>query len=305
MKSTFDLLRFVNDQNIDHCVAGNKHCKIGWVQIHCPFCKGSQNYHLGIHLETGAWNCWRCGKKGLYDVLKKLLHHSNLSINEALNKYQSRSKRIIELDIKPQKKGSVNWPVGIVDGTPNKARDYLISRKFNPDKLTGIWKLRFTNHIGDYKLRVVAPIYHDGRMVSYQGRDYSGKSELRYKACRKADEIINHQTLLYGKWLSKTDECVVVEGIADVWRMGPGSVGLFGMAYTDEQILLLSRYKKIFILFDGEEAATERAHLLAFILKNIRPSIEIHIIEITDGDPGEMSQKDADYLMEQLLPWRK
>lgn len=297
MNTIFDASRFFKDYNINHATSGNKHCSPGWIHIHCPFCK-SNNYHLGFNIISGAWNCWRCGKHGLYSILKELLGY-NQNINEIIKRYQGNIKQVYETRIRPSADKKLLFPAGIIESIPERAKQYLISRKFDHELLERIWKLKYTGPLGDYKFRIIAPIYSNGKLQSYQGRDYTGKSKLRYKACRKENEAQSHQELLYGEWLIKRNTTLIVEGIADAWRMGPGALATFGMAFTDSQILKMCSYKRLFILFDGEEKAIKQAYKLAGILRSLK-KVEVHIIELESGDPGEMDQDEADYLMKDI-----
>lgn len=295
----FNAIKFFEDNGIDYRTKGSAKCTAGWVNIKCPLCQGS-DFYLGFHLESGAWKCWRCGTHGLHQVLKAILGDSSPFIRQTIERYTVGFITPTATVLEVKKRSQVKLPQGIVSEIPKKAKEYLLSRKFDPELLTKTWHLDYTGPLGDYKFRIIAPIYHEGKLVSYQGRDYTGKSLLRYKACRKEDEVMDHQHCLYGSWLVKGDSAVVVEGIADAWRMGPGAVATFGLAWTDNQFLLLSRYKRLFFLFDGEPQAIEEAYKLADIIKINNRNIEIHIVELEGGDPGEMDQDDANHLMKEL-----
>jgi len=67
-------------------------------------------------------------------------------------------------------------------------------------------------------------------------------------------------------------------------------------------VRLILAFKRIFILYDSEAQdpqAGEQARKLANSLTDGRRQVEI--IELAEGDPGEMDQKDADNLMGDLL----
>ncbi len=248
----FNILDFLSDYRIEHSTKSTN-CGAEWVQVKCPFCTGTPGLYLGIHIGMGACNCWRCGKHKLFDVIKAFVGSNHAVLSDIREKYGKSINRSVQSVVPIRRPEKLRMPAGIMEGVPKKAFDYLIDRKFDPDKLIEIWKLSFTGPVGSYKFRIIAPIIHDRMMVSYQGRDYTGKSELRYKACRKDDELRDHQHCLYGSWLVRGNSVVVVEGIADAWRMGPGAVATFGVAYTVAQLNLISRYRDIFLLFDGDE----------------------------------------------------
>ena len=303
MKQVFDALRFLVDYRIDFRTDGNKHCSPGWVNIHCPFCAGGKDYHLGIHLTGSGCCCWRCGKKKLWDVIKAITGPSQAVLTQIKERYyRSGNQGIRAKETSLLTASSVKLPKGIVEGIPNRAQLYLEGRNFDPEQLTKTWNLQYTGPIGSYKFRIVAPIYlPDGTLISYQGRDYTGRAGLRYKACRKEEEVIPHQDCLYGEGLVHSAHIIVVEGIADAWRLGPGAVACFGIAFTSAQVERLAQYQRVTIIFDGEERAMAQAHLLSQWLKGIDSKIDVQIIEIMEGDPAELDQWDADKLMYDLL----
>ena len=171
--------------------------------------------------------------------------------------------------------------------------------KFDPKKLIHEWNLKGTLFLGAYKFRIIAPIYFQGKLVSYQGRDITEKSPLRYKTCPKTLEILHHKHCLYGIDKAKSDYIVVTEGITDVWRLGPGAVATFGIQWNLEQAKLLMNYKRVFIMFDKQPQAKQQAEKLANFLA--LTSIEVHIITLDNSDdPAEMTQYEADKLMTDL-----
>ena len=292
----FDIVRFFVDFKVDFRTQGHKHCSAGWANMSCPFCRGNKGFHLGIHMETGGCKCRRCGPKKLWDVIKAIVGQSPPLLAQIKSKYQTTGRGTRANDLTPNKRSSLKFPPGIIE-MPDQASAYLQGRKFDPVKLAETWGFKFTGPVGKYKFRIIAPIYHDGRLVSYQGRDYTGKSDLRYKACAKEDEVRDHKNCLYGSWLVREKHVVVVEGIADAWRFGPGAVATFGISFTDAQIALLAEYEKVTIVFDDDPQAVLQAGVLGELLKNINPNIDVQIVTIQDGDPGELPQWEADKLM--------
>ena len=66
-----------------------------------------------------------------------------------------------------------------------------------------------------------------------------------------------------------------------------------------EQVLQLAKiHDKFFMLFDEEPQAQEQARVLATKLKALGKEVYIEKIK---GDPGDMRQEDADYLVKQLM----
>ena len=98
----------------------------------------------------------------------------------------------------------------------------------------------------------------------------------------------------------KGDSVVVVEGITDAWRLGPGAVATFGIQFTLMQVILLRQFESKYIMFDSADPqAIKQAEKLADYLSGFPGHVEI--IETHCGDPAELTQKEADALMGELL----
>lgn len=296
----FDFISFATDYGLNWVDHGHKHCRPGWVQTPCPFCTGNPGHHLGYNTNGGFFTCWRCGFHSNLEVVK---HSAEVDWTEArviLNEYNNhyidnkghkpkKNKRITHVKL-PQLTGPLK----------KQHKTYLRKRGYDPDKLANEWELLGTGPVGPYKHRIIAPITFNGTLVSYQGRDYTGKSSLRYKACKQENELIDHKNILYGIDKVKGLKCVLVEGITDVWRLGPGAIATFGIKYKPSQFQLIwERFNTVYIMFDDDPQAQEQAEILAYEL-TIMFDINVEICLIS-GDPGDLSQKKADRYMRELL----
>jgi DNA primase len=152
----------------------------------------------------------------------------------------------------------------------------------------------------------MAPIIFNGQLVSYQGRDVTGKQQAKYKACREEDEVLSHKHILYGwdKVPVGLKSCLVVEGVTGVWRFGYGSLGTFGVEYSSSQIRLLAeRFEKIYLLFDEDEAG-ERAtnNMTADLSAMGKDVVALEFYnENFNIDSGNFPQSLADSMMVQIL----
>lgn len=184
----------------------------------------------------------------------------------------------------------------------DRHKRYLERRKFDADELETLWDLRGTGPIGPFKLRIIAPIYFGGNIVSFQGRDITGKSQLPYKACPMDLEVRHHKRCLYGIDKVKRDGVVIVEGITDVWRLGPGAVATFGLGYTRAQLKLLNGFARKYIMFDSEDVqAMKQAEVMAASLSGFdQLDGVVEILDIGKRDPAMLGQREAIKLMEEL-----
>jgi DNA primase len=140
---------------------------------------------------------------------------------------------------------------------------------------------------GDYKYRIIAPIYFARRMVSFVGRDVSEEARDTYLNCPNQDSIIPAKRCLYN--IDSVDKvALIVEGITDVWRIGRGTVATLGVEFTKAQINQLTGLDKVFVMFDAGRQATNMAHRLAAAATSVVKSVEV--IEMTTGDPDKLPE---------------
>ena len=298
-----NVIQILRDYNITHQVDGSKTTR-GFVNIHCPFCVGSKNYHLGIELDGKVAHCWRCGTHSTRKVFETILRLPPTQIQSILRKYGGQSQ-VPEKRFKIRKKEH-RLPT---DTGPLEERHkrYLRQRNFDPEDVKGTWGILATGPMSlldgvDYKHRILAPIYWDGKPVSFQARDITGKHPSKYMACPEERELIKHKSILYGRQEEWDDVGICVEGIPDVWRLGTKSFATFGIEYTNRQVREMARvFRRIIILFDEDAAAQAQAQKLrAALLFRGREAV----IEQISGDPGSLDAKAAKQLVKKFFSLR-
>jgi hypothetical protein len=286
--------KFYADQKITVAPSYHKHNRPGWVNTKCHFCSGNPGYHLGFNLRSGYFTCHRCGWHPIDKVIEAITGIKGKNNQKPLlAKYYTG--KIDDEDKKIIRPSSLSLPDGI-GPMMRRHKIYLMNRNYDPLKLEKDWGLLGTNHIGNYKFRIVAPIEFEYQLVSYQGRDITGKTDLRYKACSEDEEVVSHKHVLYGWDKAVGDRCLVVEGITGAWRFGFGSLATFGAEYKQSQVrLIASRYKTVFLLMDMDEAGRRAADSLETKLSIL--GCDTHNLELSYGDSGDVPQDTADYFM--------
>lgn len=302
-----NLKQLLIDYNISFSEEG-KHSEEKWIQVQCPYCISpttGKKKHGGFNIKKEYYHCWKCGWKPLTSILSLLLNTTTRQIKILLKKYKG------EIISTTEQEEIIKQPFRLPDycaEMTSRHRQYLEKRKFNSWQLEREWGLLGTSHHGDYKLRIIAPIFLDNKMVSYQGRDITDKSPIRYKACKINTEIIHYKHIVYGfdklRETKHKDRCIIVEGITGAWRLGSGTVATFGINFTQQQILFLIKrqIKTAFIMYDPEEKAQEQAEQLSHLLSGL--GIETKIIDISKeegDDPGELSTEKAQLISKELL----
>jgi len=294
-----NIIQLYQDFHITFQTEGHKHCRPGWVNTICPFCIGNPGLHLGAPLSGTHFYCWRCGAHSVPQTLSKLLH---ISYEQALAIQKQYGGYSGEKPEKPMKTKRFKFPSNVVDLLPSHKK-YLSKRGFNPEKIEAEWGVSSLGPIClldgiYYSHRILAPILWGGNAVSFQARDVTGKSSLKYIACPQARETYHHKHILYGRQDEWTRKGICVEGITDAWRFGIMAFATFGIEFTREQIREMKKhFDFVYVIFDDEPQAVIKAEMLVAELRfRGVGAMRVPIV----GDPGGMAQGDADDLVKSL-----
>jgi len=306
-----DIIRLYQDRHIPYKLEGHKHVRAGWVGVPCCYCQGNPGFHLGYSISgqfAGRFVCWRCGAHPVKETLSKLLNVPEHDLSEIFREYGGKGSSASYLPVESKtnvRKKAFKYPGGISPLLRHHAA-YLERRGFDPEKLVAEWGIFSTGPLApletggkiiDYKHRVMIPIEWEGKTVSFQGRDVTGRHKLKYMACPKERELIEHKRILYGR--APGDMAVLVEGVTDVWKLGEGAICCFGVKFKLPQIRVMAKWRKrIFVLFDPDQAGQDAAGKIRAEL-GFR-GIEVIVLPGTEVDPGDMKQADADSLMRDL-----
>lgn len=295
----FDPIAYLQDRNIEYFESG-KNVSKGWVNIQCPFCQDHSN-HLGINLESKLISCWVCGIKGPVTKLIQEIESCNpyqarLILKGFTRDFSSDPYQDIPSNKNPARnlnKGvlerKISWPKGAVSEFPRSYLRFLLKRRVPPRKTILKYKLKAGLNTGEYKFRIVIPVFLNHQIITFVGRDITGKAREAYKNHPEEKSILSVKKLLY-----RIDETkgniILVEGIIDCWRIGDGSCATFGTKVTKEQInlLLYKKVKRIFLLPDAD--AIDEWEDLADQLSPIFDHVEL--IKLSKGDPADLKRKD-------------
>jgi len=284
------LEEFLQKHHITYCTEGNTHCRPGWIQIHCPFC-GDQNFHLGIPITGSIGHCWICGKHSLWEIVRKHTGKS-IKIPQELNQQKRNS-------IEPTPTQRVFIPLETQPLT-EQARQYLLIRGFPPDDLALTWGLQSTATWDKYANRIYIPVLDQKQTTTYTTRAIVPGTKAKYLTAPRESSLVNIKDTLYGEWLipKQCDFVLVVEGPADAWRMGPGTVATYGVSLTEAQKMRLRTYKQIFLFFDNDLPGQRAADLLQEQLHQQH----IYRLSLPTGiqDPGEILPEDVPRIWEQI-----
>jgi 5S rRNA maturation endonuclease (ribonuclease M5) len=296
------------DFGIPYATEGHKHTRDGWINIACPFCTGNAGLHLGFHLEDEYYVCWRCGGHSITDTLAKVLNMSYKEIPGIIRQY---SGKVVVRHTKEQKVRlkAFKLPEPLLPDFTAAHINYLIRRGFDPDEIKQEWKVQASGMYCkldklDFKWRLIIPIYWNGKIVNFQGRDITDKAPQKYLACPEERELINIKKTLYGQQQYWHNLGIGVEGVTDVWKIGRAGVGLYGVKYKPTQVRLIAKqFKRFFVLFDPDRAGQTKARQLVAELRF--RGVEAYNYKLPEEvDPGSLSYENARVLVKELKTYK-
>ena len=307
-----NVTQLYKDYNIHIAQSGERHYRYNWINTSCPFCSGNKGNHLGYSIKDDYFRCHRCGFKTHKEVILALTNKPANKVLKLLKKYKGKAT------YQKQKKVVVEKPKTLVEPsnlTPLNSfhRKYLENRNFDVDYLIDTFELQSTSPISkldkyDYSNRIYYPIYHNNDKVSFQTRTVNSKETVKYKTCPPEYETVFHKDILYGRQEFWCKTGIIVEGVTDVWRIGPYACATFGVKYSSNQVREIYRnFKRVAVMYDndknsktntGEENACKLIDELLFLgvdAFRVRP----------DSDPGNMTDDEAKYLVKQIIGGNK
>ena len=298
--SSFDIVSFLEDNDIYHRFSGENVGR-GWVGFQCPFCEGAKE-HGGVNLTHKNFSCFQCGETASPPkLIKQILNCSWAKAYDTVRKYSSRDTAMSSWAHTPTDKRRSQRPVhlpALTGPLSGPGGHYLTSRGFNPKAIEAKYGVKESGPLGDYRFRLIIPVYVNKKLVSFTSRDYTEKREPKYKEQPIKEAIIPVKDCLYNIDSVK-DKLLIVEGPADVWRMGDGAVSLLGIKCTEAQQEWLFRWWKYKTKFSGKKKVVllldpktrKAADKLYFTLTSfIR---DIKIVELSGRDPAELTQEEA------------
>ena len=284
----------------------------GCLTIHCPCCPDDDpdpSRHGNLNPADGSYSCWRCKGSHPSVVIARAAHISVQAASDLIRKYTTGVASVKREEVKMA--NSITLPGSYMPLDIH--RNYLEGRGFDVGELKFYHGIKFTGMMEkwegmNWQFRVIIPVFdRRNNLVSFQGRDVTGKQD-RYLFPPKEKQVRDCKTLLYGAELcGKKDALLVVEGVMDAWKLGAGAVCTFGSSVTQEQVLEMSHWRRVFLAFDNEPAAIEHARDVAKQLSSL--GTEAFIVNTDFGldsegnvrDVGDLSFSEAREFMKDVL----
>jgi len=290
----------------DHGIQTNGKPRRGlWLEVRCPFCS-DKGTHGAVNVKNGVYNCWKCGNHSMTEFVSMTSNTPN-SYKEVMNYLRPwlteaevyTTRKVIEdneRSVKVEKALRMpgKSPLGVA------MKDYLRSRGFRPKYMERMYGLKDGGMSGRWAWRLMIPVNVDGKTVAWQGRTIGRDNPLRYMASSLEESLMDIKDTVYNLDYVRDGKAILVEGVFDSWKIGPGSVALFGISLKDSQIKLLSeRLDEAYILFDPEKRAQEQAAVLARKLSNLGVKVTVlNMEDTTSEDPGDLTKAEVKQLRE-------
>jgi len=269
---------------------GTSHASKGWINVCCPYCGSGESHHMGFNVAHDYCNCFKCGHRNLRDALAQLLNMPEWSLDGVLEPYQGRASILSRLnEKKPPNKKKIElpgYPLSVAE------KNYLLGRRFDPKKLVRDFGIQGGGWVGEWKNRIIIPIYLGGKLASWTSRTIIEGREPRYKNLQNEKSVIDPKKIFFNLDNCSGKAAALLEGPFDVLRFGDGGICGFGITLTRVQLNYLSkRFKKLFILFDSGREAQKKAREHGMLLQG--QGVDVYLVDAFSDygckDAGEMS----------------
>ena len=289
----------------DYKVEYNNRVNRGWTNVTCPFCD-DKTFNGGFNNAGNYFHCWKCGAHDFKQALSRTINVPINEINGIIEEYAGRNVILNKLNNKKTSIKKIELPS---DTFTTMERKYLRERNFEPKYLHDKYKLVGGGIAGDWKYRIIIPLIYDGKIVSWTGRSILSKRQLqelkipRYKNLSIEKSVIDPKSILYNLDNCKNKVGVLTEGPFDVMRLGNDFFCSFGTQLTQAQISLIkSRFEKIFIMFDNEIEAQNKARKFGLQISSIGVDVELVDAygDFGKNDGGELTESEVQVIRKEL-----
>lgn len=279
----------------------------GWINTNCPYCDTKINsFNMGFNPTSDYCTCWKCGNHNLIRTLSRILSIPSNLIHQTLQPYQGRNSILHTLNKRQSNVLKLELPT---DTFLPIERKYLIKRNFIPELLNEKYKIVGGGISGKWKYRIIIPLIYNNKIVSWTARSILDKSKLkeldipRYKNLSIEESVINPKEVLFNLDNCLGDTAVLTEGPFDVIRLGDGFFCSFGTSLTQSQIKIIQqRFKKIYIMFDNEVKAQDKARKVGLELSSL--GVDVEVVNAYDdfnkNDGGELTPEEVEIIREEL-----
>lgn len=284
----------------------------GWYQVLCKVCNdhGKKGKRAGFRFDGGltSYNCFNCAHAAVYDPLTNRTIPDKML--EVLTSFGISSEDIDKVifsafqaaqsgDTAPERTKAMSIEPPVVplpthferledkeDDVHQYAIEYLTNERLVDWKYQPFYVGVMTTHPDAERwfCRLVIPIYKDGKLIFYQGRDLTGKRPRKY-----LNLSVERENVLYGyeKLFTSTDQPLyIVEGWFDAYHLD--GVAVLTNRFTDGHIKWLTKSPRQKVIVPDQFG---NGHILAEKALNLGWSISTPDI----GDCKDVNDAVAKY----------
>lgn len=235
----------------------------GWVPVLCKVCNdhGKKGPRAGFKFTNGVtgYHCFNCGHKAKDDPAKNKRISQNMV--EVLRAFQVPDEQWQKVQLARLGDRSKQQEIEQIENIePSEVvlppSFYYLSDAETKDRWAEVARLILETRGVDYTEypfmlstdkkgepwhgRVIIPIYKDGKVIYYQGRDMTGKADKKYR-----NPSISKEKIIYGfdKLFEKqTTPLYIVEGFFDAFVID--GIAIFGNEISKSQAIWLNRSQR-------------------------------------------------------------
>lgn len=251
------------------------------LRLHCPLCNDHKE-RMFLNTRTYLWTCHNCSEAGnLYSFLERVLDMDPLETYRAVREIDNYTPRTNKTEDGINE--TITWPESAIPlrnlSSPIERPfwEYLMgpTRQLDPSTIQEYHMEACVT--GQYAMRVLIPIFQDGRLVSFVARAITDKCPCRFQPY-KHQPVCGHRwvKVLYPQGPHKAgilfdidrvrgqEEVILVEGPFDAIRLSGRAVATLGAGVSVSQRALLRKagFSKVTILYDPDEPG-QRASMRA------------------------------------------
>lgn len=263
------------------------------VRTECPECTEDDYGHLYVYLTSGSPNgyCFKCGTFFSHRRLKEFFDDlpessENLSSLQSIEQAANILRRRVEENAPPE----IELPKSVSAWGDKRSRSYLKSRGVSLHSVL-LHNIRYCRD-GEYKDRVLVPVYYRGKPRTFSARDITGRKFKKYLF----PSGVSSSSLLFNLGNVRGKMVVVVEGVFDAIHLQQfhiPTVASFGKKLTLAQQELLKGFERVILCWDAD--AKEE------ICKYMRTLPQTEAVFLPKGDPTAYSEREIIRLLRHRL----
>ena len=148
--------------------------------------------------------------------------------------------------------------------------------------------------------RIILPLYHDGVIVSWQGRLIENIQDVpRYMTLGVEKSLVDPKSVLFNIDNCRADTVVFVEGPFDVMRFGDGACCSFGTTVTESQLHALAKYNRVIVAFDADAVSKGQKIAQKLSAMGVKEVFNLDL-ELGERDMGDLTETEVAVLRKEL-----